>query len=292
MMGLNLRHPAFLAAAGIMAICSLGMATVMRAYGVYLQKRPVQANSGRMLHSITAETKNWIRLGEDDELPNDIVEELGTTNSVSRRYVEKHPPSGRDPHVLDFHAAYYTGMIDTVPHVPERCFVGGGMQRVASVQIVPLRLDDDAWMEVSDAPEKQRGELFTVRLSNDYGEGRGRRVLLPRKPHDLKLRVGRYSDRFGRDIWAGYFFVANGGHVSSAEGVRLLAFNLTDDYAYYLKVQVTSTQVDSAEELAEVTASLLNELMGEIMWCVPDWLTVERGEWPPDNPRRRSESSR
>ena len=30
---------------------------------------------------------------------------------------------------------------------------------------------------------------------------------------------------------------------------------------------------------------LLNDLLGELMTCVPDWNKVQRGEWPPDNPR-------
>jgi hypothetical protein len=79
----------------------------------------------------------------------------------------------------------------------------------------------------------------------------------------------------------GYFFVANGGHTDSALGVRRLAFRLTDRYAYYLKVQVGSGSVQSAEELAEVSSSLLHELLPEIMRCVPDWSAVEAGTWPP-----------
>lgn len=282
----SLRHPACLTALAIMVACSLGMTSVIRAFGLYLQKKEVHPDSGRMLHAITPRTANWTRLGEDDVFPNDIITELGTTNYVSRRYIERDPPPHRAPYVLDFHAAYYTGMIDTVPHVPDRCFIGGGMQRMASAQVIPIRLDDSDWVAVTDVPSKWAGEVYTTRLSSEYGDGRGRRVTLPRKPHDLKMRLGHYADSAGRDIWAGYFFIANGGHVASAEGVRLLAFNLTDDYAYYLKVQVTSTQVRSEEEFAAVATSLLNDLMGEIMWCVPDWLLVDRGDWPPDNPRR------
>ena len=85
---------------------------------------------------------------------------------------------------------------------------------------------------------------------------------------------------------AGYCFIANGGWVSSAEGVRFLAFNLTDDYAYYLKVQVGSADVESPEELAGLAGSLLDDLLGELMTCVPDWPRVMGGQWPPDNPKR------
>ena len=70
----------------------------------------------------------------------------------------------------------------------------------------------------------------------------------------------------------------------------MLAFNLTDDYAYYLKVQVGSTDVSSAAELGEVASSLLSDLLGEIMTCVPDWPKVQDGRWPPDNPKRKQTS--
>jgi hypothetical protein len=85
---------------------------------------------------------------------------------------------------------------------------------------------------------------------------------------------------------AGYFFIANGSAVAGADGVRLLAFDLKNDYAYYMKVQFTSMQAESPEELAEVASSLLDDLLGEMMLCVPDWIDVLAGRWPEDNPRR------
>jgi hypothetical protein len=85
----------------------------------------------------------------------------------------------------------------------------------------------------------------------------------------------------GKDLYAGYFFVANGGCVARAEDVRLLAFDLRSTYAYYVKVQVTSQDVSSQEELAQAAASLLDELFGDLMLCTPDWVEVEAGRYPP-----------
>lgn len=62
--------------------------------------------------------------------------------------------------------------------------------------------------------------------------------------------------------------------------MRLLAFDLRSVYAYYLKIQVTSTSVSSGEELVARAGSLLSELMPEIMRCVPDWVEVEAGRYP------------
>ena len=70
--------------------------------------------------------------------------------------------------------------------------------------------------------------------------------------------------------------------------MRLLAFKLEDDYAYYLKVQFTSSNVRSADELAQHASSLLGELFGDVMLCLPDWVNVQTGSYPPDNPRRQA----
>jgi hypothetical protein len=74
--------------------------------------------------------------------------------------------------------------------------------------------------------------------------------------------------------------------VASAEGVRLLAFDLTDTYSYYLKVQFTSGAVSSAEELAAHAGEFLSEMLPEIMLRVPDWVEVREGRYPHDGAAR------
>lgn len=281
----RLASPAFLTALGVLVGGAAAMSAAISIAGLHLSKRPIQANSGRTLQSLPPETASWVRVSSDRIESNEIVEVLGTENYVSRLYREKNPAPGREPLLLDLHVSYYTGQIDTVPHVPERCFTGGGMHILSSARVVPLPLTMDM-VAVRDVPEEWKGRMYSTRLSSDYGDGRGTRVNLPLDPRSMSIRVGAYGTTEGDRIWTGYFFIANGAHVASAEGVRLLAFNLTDDYAYYLKVQVTSGQVSSHEELAQAAGRLMDELLGEIMWCVPDWLLVQRGLYPEDNPRR------
>lgn len=273
---------AFLAALGVISGCALGMTAAIRAYGIHLRKLPIYPPEGRLLLGLPVETASWKRVGQDRVETPETIKTLGTENYVSRIYVEKNPPEGREPRGMEFHAAYYTGMIDTVPHVPDRCFVGGGLQIGDRAQVLPLELDRTSWVPDDDVPEALRGRVFTVRLANgEHSQKPGARVRLPFDPQDIRLRVVEFLDGRGGKLYAGYFFIANGGTVASAEGVRLLAFNLTDDHAYYLKVQFTSGQATSAQELAEDAASLLSELIGEIMLCVPDWVEVERGAYPP-----------
>ena len=81
-------------------------------------------------------------------------------------------------------------------------------------------------------------------------------------------------------IAAGYFFIANGGTVPRAGDVRSLAFGNQATHAYYVKVQFSSYDVESAEELAELAASFLDEAFPDLMRRVPDWVDVVEGTHP------------
>lgn len=223
----------------------------------------------------------------------ELVETLGTQNYVSRHYVRTRDADPKRPIVLDFHAAYYTGMIDTVPHVPERCFVGGGLQQSESSRVIPLPMPTDSWRVDSSVPDAfagLSGEIYSVRLSNDpkMTDAPGQRVRLPRgisPEHPFEFRASEFINPGKGKVYAGYFFIANGGTKANANDVRQLAFNLEDDYAYFLKVQVSGSGFDSFDAFARYSGELVGELIGEVMRCVPDWVDVQEGTYPEDNPR-------
>ncbi len=273
-------NPALIVVVAILVASAVGFSTGLRAYGIHLHKSPIYAPGGRTVASIPTETESWKRIGADQIMPAEVIDELGTDNYLSRIYIQKSPVDPNKPHAVELHLAYYTGTIDTVPHVPERCFVGGGLQIGQSSRSIPLDLDQTGWIEDQGVPEGLRGHIFTARTSNRYSDLAGGRVRLPRDPQGLSLLITGFKTNEGRDFFSGYFFIANGGAVARAEGVRALAFQLSDDYAYYLKVQVTSRTAGTREELAELTSSLLGELLVEVMRCVPDWVEVQAGRYP------------
>ncbi len=278
---------AFGIALAILGGSAAGIQGAINAFRLHLQKMPIYAPEGRVVRALPAETEQWVRVGADSSLDAETELVLGTENHVTRTYVEKRPVNPEQPRAIQVHAAYYTGMIDTVPHVPERCFTGAGLLLVDGPWIVDVPLDMSDWTLHPDAEPGE--EVLSTRLSNEFSSGgKGMRVRLPRgltPDRPLQLRVSKYVGPDGTAMFAGYFFLANGGWVSSAEDVRLLAFNLTNDYAYYMKVQVNSAQAASKEELAAAAGSLLSDLLGELMRCVPDWVEVEAGRYPADNPR-------
>jgi len=281
----------FVIALLVLAISAAGFGRVISAYGIHLRKLAIQPSEGRLVSAIPHETESWVQLGADQMTDAEVLETLGTTNQVSRVYVLK-GTEGPKAKAINFHAAYYTGMIDTVPHVPERCFVGGGLQKSSASVVLDLPVARADWVEDESVPEQFRGPLgaiYTAPTSWQYSDRRGLRVRMPRgvgPDEPVRMMVSEFRAEGGVGLYAGYFFVANGGTVASAEGVRTLAFDLTSDYAYYLKVQTTSSTVESKEELMELSSSLVGELMPEIMRCVPDWVDVQMGLYPEDNPRR------
>ncbi|HHN78154.1 MAG TPA: exosortase-associated EpsI family protein [Phycisphaerales bacterium] len=289
----GLMTPAYLLALIVLAVSAVGFSRVIAAYGFHLRKEAIYPADGRLLVNLPSETEHWVQVGVDEVMDPEILDTLGTKNTVSRVYVEKDPPDPARPRTISFHAAYYTGMIDTVPHVPERCFVGGGMQKSSASVVMDLPIDTDEWVPDSSVPVELRGplgDIYTAPTSFRYSDMRGRRVRLPRgvgPGSPIRMKVSEFQGDDDRVIYAGYFFIANGGTVASAEGVRTLAFDLTSDYAYYLKVQTASAAVDSMEEMMEVSASLIGDLLPELMRCVPDWIDVETGRYPADNPRAR-----
>ncbi len=268
----------------VLSVCALGMGWSIRTLGIHLDKLPIYAPEGRTLGTVPRETESWRAVGPDKIETAEVLEELGTQNYVTRVYVEKNPPEGRPPRSVELHAAYYTDQIDTVPHVPERCFVGGGLQRTAESTVMPMQLDRSGW--IPPGAVGALGEpVMAARTSTKWSPARGARVNLPRGIDDIGLRTSGYSIPRMGEIYAGYFFIANGAIATSAEQVRLLAFDLSNDYAYYLKVQFNAaagSQIDSPEELAEVSADLLSELLPDLMRCVPDWVEVSAGRYPPD----------
>ncbi|MDX2131535.1 MAG: hypothetical protein SFY69_05745 [Planctomycetota bacterium] len=263
------------AAAAILLAGAAGLGSVKRHFKIVLRKEAIYPEGGRLLASLPTETPSWVRIGSDHLEPPEVVETLGTRNYVTRTYIEKAPKDPTRPIRLTFHAAYYTGMIDTVPHVPDRCFVGGGMQIGEIVGDLPLNFSEEWWREDPDVPEHLKGRIFRVRTSD------GQYPRLPRDPRSIRLRTMQFLDAQQRPFYAGYFFIANGGTVSRAEEVRLLAFDLNSTYAFYLKVQVTSQDVESGEDLAAAGGVLIGEMLGDIARCAPDWVEVETGRYPP-----------
>ncbi|HMN41522.1 MAG TPA: exosortase-associated EpsI family protein [Phycisphaerales bacterium] len=290
------RRAALLLSLAVLFGSAAALGGAIRFFKLYTKKLPIQVTA--KCASVPATTAHWERVGGDEYLKEEVIETLGTTNYVSRTYVERQPKDPKSPRGVQFHLAYYTGMIDTVPHVPDRCFVAGGAVMAGGPWVVPVPLDRAEWTidpaasaDVRDATGERDVAIYSARMGPDSAAP-GNRVRLPRGIEHLDMRVFEFkSPGSDEPMYSGYFFIANGALTSLAQNVRLLAFDLRSDYAYYMKVQFTATRIKGPEELAKMAGSLLDDLLPDVMLCTPDWTEVVRGEYPADNPRRKTSTS-
>jgi len=266
----------------ILGVSALSLGAYINARQLVLTKKPIHAPGDVKFSDMPRRFEGWARIGSDKLIEGEMLRELGTRNYLSRHYVETDPPEGQRPRRVSLHMAYYTGTIDTVPHVPERCMVGAGWEIVRAQQITPVPIT----FEADGVRELVRDTYVdpsygTVWLKRDPKTGG--RVRLPLGVEKLRMSVTNF--RNAEDtvrLYAGYFFIANGVAYPTAEQVRLNAYRLENEYAYYAKVQFSSTDVSSAEELGELASDFLDASFHEIMPLLPDWVEVDAGRYPPE----------
>ncbi|MBM4115970.1 MAG: exosortase-associated EpsI family protein, partial [Phycisphaerae bacterium] len=139
---------------------TLGFRAAIEQLNVYLRKEAVPLRES--LDSIPVVLGAWQRTGEDVRYGADIETELGTKQYLLRTY-ERSGDQGRER--VQLHIAYYTGLIDTVPHVPERCWGAAGMIMTEQPHDVALNVDTATWQcgEARNASTNQQYPTAMVR---------------------------------------------------------------------------------------------------------------------------------
>lgn len=287
----RLKNPAFLVTFVLLVVVAAGMAVLPSYMNVYLRKLPVE--SRRHMREVSKELPSWKQMGQDRAEAEDILKALGTSNTITRAYIERNPPAGQDPLIVELHLAYYTGMVDTVPHVSDRCMVGGGWQPLTGSRVLPVALDTSTWRRSLTMPKafeghKEAATLTEMRVASQGGSY----VFLPfdliagsetdkEENGVVEMRFADFMDpKTGAATVIGHFFIANHRLTPSANDVRQLAFRLEDDYAYYAKVQISTSmrpggRVSSAEDFAKVASGFVSEVLPEVLMCLPDWVRLE-----------------
>jgi hypothetical protein len=258
---------AFVVAALVLIVCGAGFRASVRRLGVYLQKEPIELR--QRLSSIPKSIGGWAVVGDDVMLDAAMVEALGTDRYLNRTYIQQRA-DGR--HVIALHVAYYTGMIDAVPHIPDRCFVAAGWEPLS----LPVNHDlalNFAGQAVDPPPGGDEYLWLGVR---DPVTGQVEQVHLPRGEFKLRTRQFVRRDSGEGRMHAGFFFIANGATSSMPARVRLYAFDASQKYAYYAKIQLSmmSGDGDEADQFVELSEDLLEKLMPYLLRCLPDWSAV------------------
>lgn len=268
---------ALLVAAAALVASGLGFQAAVKQLNVYLRKEPVPLRAPLATMPTTAGP--WKQARPDIVLSSTMVEELGTPQYLDRLYER----DGKKQDIMQFHVAYYTGMIDGVPHVPERCWVAGGLDALESPTGWDIPVDRSAWR--ADTAVAAEGVNYPVVDVIDPI------TRLPEPVHmplgDFVVTAAEYQNKLNPEerVIGGYFFIANGRIATSGLGVRTLAFSPTQRHAYYCKVQFAmpcrADDPKRKEKFIKSVGELLDRLLPPLMRRLPDWPSVERGEVAP-----------
>ena len=148
--------------------------------------------------------------------------------------------------VIHLGLTYYTGLVDTVAHIPDRCYIADGYE--PSSYTVPF------WQLGTDASGK---------------------------PFSQSVRFISFQDSTGNNRVSkcvAYLFHTNGHYESDPLGVRQTLEDLTERYGYYAKIELM-TLVPNIDEtdISNASAAMTDFLKAarpQIETCFPDWTKV------------------
>lgn len=271
---------AFLAGCAALALGGVGFRVALGQLQVYLKKEPVSLREP--LDSLPAALGAWKQVGKDSVFSDALIEELGTQNYLDRFYaVDGDPAKG----LMQVHAAYYTGMIDAVPHIPERCWNANGLVMRGQPGVRPIAIDRAGWDEKTGPVQPGTNLRYAMADVRDPITRKVEKVPMPLG--NLEMTVSAFQDPRAPKATAlgGYLFIANGGVTPSAIAVRNLSFKLSDRYAYYCKLQFSAQLPGMPEEVLpkfdQMTADLMQHLLPHLMRCLPNWPAIERSDVAP-----------
>jgi hypothetical protein len=274
-----LRQRTFLAAVVLLGVAAVGLNAATEALKLNFRKEAVPLSVPRLddvKQGIPSKVGKWVQVTKDEPLDHGVQEVLGTKEFVFRDYVDSTlvdkadldwfadkstkeraaklaEIQGKNPQaVVKLAITYYTGMVDTVPHVAEKCYVADGFEPTAPV--------------TTQASLGHRADGSPIDVAYRH----------------LHFRDSTGAGRVERDV--AYLFHVNGRYESSSVGVRGELANLLQRYGYFAKIEVmTTTRGYSAGTEAESGAKpeslaafndLLAAVLPEVERCLPDWKKV------------------
>lgn len=216
---------------------------------------------------------NWNMAGVDRRLPSDQEHALGTNRYISRLYIDETKPRNHQASVVRLHVAYYTGTVDTVPHVAERCLLAGGARSVGAGL-------GRTTLEVGGPGFRARDDGSTVGVSQLDPDGSS----IPQLSIEASIFTYLPDQDTIRRANVTYFFAANGKYLATPDLVRLHAINPSDRYSYYCKIEVGMPGIPDPDMAAAAAARFLSAALPDIMACLPDWKEIEEGTYPKKRP--------
>ena len=262
----------------ILLVGGIGLNAAVASFKLSFKKLPVPLRE--KVQTIPGQLGTWVQTSKEERFSPEMEAELNTLDYIDRWYVDlrKADPAMRqeweaaavkdeplkarlyenvtknDPlGAVKVHIAYYTGAVDTVPHIPDRCMVAGGFDP-AGKAVATLDLGDGRAMKTSFVQFEQHAGRAT-------------------RPMTISIA---------------YFFQVNGDYEYDAiTGVRKRLQNLFEKYGYFAKIECMTASPDGAAEPAQAAmAEFLTSAMPAIERVLPDWSEVMQRDPDADHATR------
>jgi hypothetical protein len=262
--GNMLRDRAFVVVTIILLIAAAGLNAAVGALQLHFQKVPVPLR--RQLADLPEKMGPWMQVSIDQPLDPDMEHTLGTEKYIFRDYVDTRLVTKSDldqfkdknwndrrmllaqiqhrnpKAVMNMAVTYYTGLVDTVAHVPDRCYIADGYQPRAYNVVTWSAFDGKSGRNLT-------GDARYINFEDQTTER-----------HSVPKNVL-------------YFFHCNGDYVNNPESVRMRLQDLRQRYGYYAKVELMTLMPD-ADASAKVMNDFLSYSLPEVEKCLPDWNKV------------------
>ncbi len=261
------RMVAMLTVSGLLLAAAVGLNASVMALKLSFRKEAVPLR--QPVTSLPGTIGPWVQVTLDERFSEEIEDELATKEYLRRVYVDTRQAEpavlerwnqaavktpelreelhrsviSRDPlGSVVLHIAYYTGAVDTVPHIPDRCMVAGGFDPVGKREVSLPVVGGDLRASFVQFEERTQGTPVTLSVA--------------------------------------YFFQVNGDYEHDAiTGVRRRLQDLRERHAYFAKIELM-TQGRGREPAASQAAmtSALSAALPEIERILPDWDEVKASE--------------
>jgi hypothetical protein len=157
----------------------------------------------------------------------------------------------RDDGVVNMGLTYYTGLVDTVAHIPDRCYIADGYE--------PSSYTTPTWnVAPAGAPAQPLGVHF-ISFEDQTGNNRVPKCVA-------------------------YVFQVNGEYQCDPLEVRIRLQNLMQRYGYYAKIELMTVNKEremqdvDTQTAADMMTQFLTAAKPEIEKCLPDWKKVTQGQ--------------
>ena len=271
------RYLALAVVGAILLVGAIGLNGAVASLKLSFKKLPVPLRGP--VQTIPAELGPWVQVSPEERFPPEIEAELNTLDYIDRWYVDLRKADAdlrrewedaptkdaalkqrleadvrrNDPlGAVKIHVAYYTGAVDTVPHIPDRCMVAGGFDP-AGKSVARLDLGDGRGMTAS-----------FVQFEQHAGYDR---------PNTLSIA---------------YFFQVNGDYEYDAiTGVRKRLQNLFEKYGYFAKIECMTASPDADAAPAQAAmGDFLHFALPAVEKVLPDWAEVMKRDPDADRAAR------